>query len=69
MSDRDRVTYVWQGVNRRGVAERGTLESVRGPAAFVERRFREGWRALTVTLDGVEVARIEKVAGRRRAVT
>lgn len=63
---RVRLTYAYRGLNRRGVAETGTLESARGPAAFTERRFQQGWRSLTVTMGEVEVARIERLGGPRR---
>ena len=55
------AAYMWKGVTRRGARQPGAMDIA--PAdlpAWVEARYRQGWRHLVVTAadDGFEAARI-----------
>jgi hypothetical protein len=50
----------YSGSNRQGVAVMGFLPADE-VAQFVERRYRQGWRALSVNCDGREVGAIERL--------
>jgi len=60
------AAYEWHGVNRGGTPAGGSMTmSPAHLASVVEARFKARWCSLTVTLDGVEVARIGQSEGKR----
>jgi len=61
------MSWTWTGTRRDGVTASGSTEAMHNITGFVRRKFRRGWRALTVSHNGEVVGGIgpDEKTGRR----